>query len=125
MVLAKVAQGETVQVPLVSRIAEGTEVGVMGRDDEHATAGLKQPVELFHRSNDIRHVFDDVNSTDLAKGGVLKRKRKVVEIGDYVGISITVAINPNCAGIFLDSTAYVKHPARHPIRRRRIVRQST
>ena len=117
MVFAEIAQREAVQMPLMGRIAEGTEVGVVRSDDEHAATGLEQSMEFFQGSNDIRDMFDDVDRTDFTKRAVLKREREVVEIGDYVSIRVRVPIHTDRTRIFLNSAAYVEDPVRRAIRR--------
>jgi len=110
MIFAKVAQGKTVQMPLVGRIAERTEIGVMGSDDQHAPTGLEQPMEFLYRPDDVGDMFDQVDRTDFTKARVLKREREVIEIRDHVGIGVNVPINSDCTRILLDSTTHVKYP---------------
>lgn len=89
----------------------------MRSDDEQTAAGFQQPVELFHRSNHVRHVFDEVDGTNFAKRAVLERKREVVQIRNHVGIGVYVPIYSDCARIFIDPAADVKYRAARMISR--------
>ena len=110
MIFAEVAQRKAVQMPLMGRIAERTEIGVMGGDDQDAPTGLEQPMEFLYGPDDVRDMFDQVDRADFTKARVLKREREVIEIRDHVGIRVNVPINSDCARMLLDSTADVKYP---------------
>src|SRR3954447_11418497 len=99
-------------MPLMGRIAERTEIGVMGSDDQHAPTRLEQAVEFLYCLDDVRDMFDQVNRTDFTKGRVLKWEREVIEIRDHVGIGVNVPIHSDCTRVLLDSTADVKYPVR-------------
>jgi hypothetical protein len=85
--------------------------------DEHAAAGLEQPMELLDRPNHIRYVFDQMDRTNFAKGTVPEREREVVKIGNYVSIGVRVPIDPDRARIFLNPAAYIEYPLGGTIRR--------
>ena len=110
MIFAEVAQGKAVQMPLMGRIAERAEIRVVRSYDEHATAGLEQPVEFLDRADNIRYVFDEMDCADFVKGTVAEREREVVKIGDYVSIGVRIPIDSDCTWIFLDPAAYIEYP---------------
>lgn len=108
MVLAEVAQREAVEVPAVARIAKRAEIGVVRGDDENPAARSKQPVELFHSADDVTHVLNDVNGANFGERGIFEGKRKAVEVGDDIGVRVAVTIDPDCAGVLIDSAADVE-----------------
>jgi hypothetical protein len=112
VIFAEIAQREAVQVPLVRRIAERTEVRVMRGDDEDVAAWLEQSMEFLDGPDYVRDVLDEMDGADFTKGTVAKRKREVVKIGDNVGIRVRIPIDPNCTWIFVDAATYVEYPAR-------------
>ena len=59
-------------------IAKRAEIRIVRRDNHDAPAGGKQPVELFHRADDIRDMLEHVNRPYFAKRVVAKRKREVI-----------------------------------------------
>src|SRR5262249_51940624 len=81
VIIAEVAEGERIQMPLVRRVAEGAEVGVMRRLDADGPARPHQAVELLHGADDVGNMLDYVN------------RAQVVEriIGEGIGDSIEVA----------------------------------
>lgn len=85
--------------------------------DEHATAGLEQPVEFLDGPDNIRYVFDEMDCADLTEGTVPEREREVVEVGDDISIGVRVPIDPDCARIFVDPAAYIEYPLARTIRR--------
>ncbi len=111
MIFAEIAQREAVQVPLMRRIAERTEVRVMRGDDENVAAWLEQAMKFLNGADDIRDVLDEMDGTDLTKGTVAKRKGEVVKIRDDIRVGVRISINPNCARIFLNAAAYVEYRA--------------
>src|SRR5579872_244875 len=100
-------------MPAVRRVAEGAEVGVVGRDDQQPTAGAQQAVELFHRPNDVRDVFDDVNGADGIESAIAQGIGKMVEIGEDIGPGIGIAIDADRAGVLVDPTTDVEHARAH------------
>src|SRR5437764_836806 len=102
MIFAEVPEREAVQVPFVRWVAERAEIGVMRSHDEDAAAGLEEAVKFFDRAHYVGHMFDHVNSPDLAKGRVFEREREVVEIGNHIRIRVDVPIDSDCPWIFLD-----------------------
>ena len=77
---------------MVSGIAKGAEVGVVGRNDHEDAARFEQAVKLFHRPDHIGHVFDDVCGPDLAEGVVTERKWKMIQVCDHVGPGMRITI---------------------------------
>jgi len=58
---AEVAERKAVQVELMSRIAEGTVIRVVGRFDTNAPSGANQAMELLHGADDVGKVLNDVD----------------------------------------------------------------
>ena len=83
------------------RVAKGTEVGVVGRDNGDAAPGRKQTVKLLHRPHDVAYVLDHMNGPDLPERAISKRKGERVQIRDYVGPGPWVSVNSNGARIFI------------------------
>lgn len=110
MIFAEIAQGEAVQVPLVRRIAERTEIRVMRGDDEDVAARLEQSMEFLDRPDHVRDVLYEMNGADFTKGTIQEREREVVKVGNYVRIGVGVPIDPDCAWVFLDAAAYIEYP---------------
>lgn len=109
VVRPKIAKRKAVQVPAVRGIAEGTEVGVVWRDNHRAAPVCEQPVELFHGAHHVCHMFDHMNRADLAEGAVGKRQRVSVEIRQHIRARIRIAVNADRARVFIDSAADVQH----------------
>jgi len=66
-------------------------------------------VELFHRANNVGDVLDDVDGAKLAERAIAEGKRKVVEIGNYIGAGVRVAVKTDRSWIFIDAAADVEH----------------
>ena len=105
VILAEIAQGKTVQMPAVGRIAKGAEVCIMRRDNKGSSAGLQKTVELIHQANDVFDVFNHVNGAYFAERVVAKGKGNVIKVGNDIGIGVCVSINAYSAGIFFDPAA--------------------
>ena len=52
-------------MPAMGRVAKGTEIGVVRRNDDEPPSWSKQAVELFHRPNYVRDMFNDVDGAHL------------------------------------------------------------
>ena len=83
----------------------------MWRDDHDASAWLEQAVEFFNGANDIPNMLNQMDGANFAERVIPKGKWKMIEIGNDVGLSVAVSVNPNGARKFLDSTPHVKHGA--------------
>jgi hypothetical protein len=105
MIFTEIAEREAVQVPTVSWITEGAEIGVMRSDNERPPTRLKQAMELLHQADNISDVFDDMDSPHFLKAVVAKGKGDMVEISDNIGIRVCVSINADSAGVFFDTAA--------------------
>ena len=125
MIFAEIAQGKAVQMPFVGRIAKRAEIRVMGGDDKDAAPGLEEPVEFLDGPDDVRDVLDQMDCADFTKRAVPEGEREMVEIGKYVRIGVRVAVDADCARIFLDPAAYVEYLIVQSIRRRRMMPQAT
>ena len=80
----------------------------MRRHDHGPPARRKQPVKLFHRTDYVRHVLDDMNSPNLAECAIAKRKRIVVQVGYHICARVRIAVEANRARIFIDPAADVE-----------------
>lgn len=112
VIFTEVAQREAIQVPLVSGITEGAEIGVVRRDDDGAATGNKQAMELFQGGDHIGHVFDDVCSADLTERVIPKRIGNPIQISYYIGARVGIAIQADSAGILIDSAADIEDGTR-------------
>lgn len=95
-------------MPAVRGIAEGGKIGVVGRGQINGSAWADQTIELLHGAHDVAHVFDDVRGVDAVEAAVTERIRKYVEVGQYVGAAIGIAVNPDSSGKFIDAAANVQ-----------------
>ena len=80
----------------------------MRRDDYGPASWCKQPVELFHCADDVRHVLDDMNGPHLAEGAITKWERILVQICNHVRTRVRIAVEANCAGILVDAAADIE-----------------
>lgn len=96
----------------MSRVAKGTEIGVVRCHDDSKATGGQQAVKLFHGSHHVANVFDHVNGPHLAKRAVGEGKGILIEIGDHIGASVRVAIDANCPGIFVDPAPNIQYGER-------------
>jgi hypothetical protein len=96
----------------VRGIAERTEICVVWRDDDGASAGREQPMELFDGANDVGDMFNDVDGSDFLNGLIAQRPWEAVEIGDHIGAGVCVAIQANGARIFINAAADVENRKR-------------
>src|SRR4029079_18430401 len=78
--IAKIAQRETVQMPAVGGIAEGTEVSVVRRDDQGFATGAQQAVELLHGFDYVGDMLDHMNGLQFVEGRAAERVGKTVEV---------------------------------------------
>ena len=74
-------------------IAEGAEVGVMRRDDEHFAAGAQQAVEFLHGPDHVGDVLDHMNGLQLIEGRVAEGIGKTVEVAEDIGAGGGVAVD--------------------------------
>jgi len=109
VVVAEVAEGKTGEVMFVGGVAEGTEVGVMGRLDENPPARLEQTVEFFHGADDVSQMLHDMNGAHGCKRPVAKRVRKLIEVAQHIGSAGGVAVNAEGIRIFADTAANVEN----------------
>ena len=112
VVVAEVAERKAVQVPTVSRVTEGAEVGVVRRNDDHLATVGQQTVCFFHHADDIANVLNDMDGADLPEGAVAKRIMEVVEVGNHVSGCIGVAIKADRAGEFVTAAADIEDALR-------------
>src|SRR5713226_1471795 len=113
MIGTEIPERKTVQVPAMSRIAEGTEVCVVRRRDEDPAAWAQHSMKLFHGPNYVGYVFNYVNGPQRLEGTVAEGIGKVVKIADDVGPAAWIAVNANRPGIFVDAAADVESKLRH------------
>lgn len=128
MVFTEITQGEAIEVPAMSRVAKGAEIGVMWRHDDNAPAGHEKAMKLFQGPHYVHDMFYDVNGANLSKCGIAEWERKMIEIGDDVGVCVWVLIDADRAWIFVDSAAYIQNrnlPAVMRRRTRRVYRSSS
>lgn len=109
VIFPEVAQRKAVQVPAVCGIAKRAEIGVVWSDNNGTPTGREQTMKLLHRSNHIGHMLDDMNRAYLAKGAVAKREWKLIQIGNHIRARMSIAINPDAAGIFVDPAADIEN----------------
>ena len=89
-------------------IAEGTEIGVVRRDDVDGAAWAHQAMEFLNRADDVGYVLDHVYGPQLIERIVAERVREMVEVADDVGVRPGVAIDANRAGVLIDPAADVE-----------------
>ena len=109
MILPEITERKTVQVPTVGGIAKGTEICVMWRKDNGTATGCQQPVELFHGADDVSHVFDQVNRTNLSEHAVAEREREMIQIRDHIGPGAWIPIQAYSAGLFIEPAADIEN----------------
>ncbi len=109
IVFAEIAQRKAIQMPAMSRVTEGTEIGVVRSNKNSAPARGQHAMELFHSSDHIAHMLDYMNGPDLPERVVSEWKRIAIEVGDNIGPGVSVAIEPNRSGIFVDAAADVQN----------------
>ena len=73
----------------------------MWRNDNGTATGCQQPVELFHGADDVSHVFDQVNRTNLSEHAVAEREREMIQIRDHIGPGAWIPIRPIAPGCLL------------------------
>jgi len=108
VVLAKVAEGEAVEVVFVGGVAEGAVVGIVWGFDADAASGADQAVEFFHGADDVCEVFYDVDGAEVIEGAVGEGVREMVEVAEDVGGAGGIEVDADCAGEFADSAADVE-----------------
>lgn len=96
-------------MPAMRWIAKRAEIGVVRRDDRDMAAGHEQPMDLFERADHVGHVLDQMNGADVAERAITKRVGKLVQIGEYIGARMPVAIDADRPRKFVDSAAYIEH----------------
>src|SRR6185437_13454276 len=95
-------------MPAVRRIAKGTEICVMRRNNQNLAARREQPVKLLHTSDHVGNVLDDVNCTNKAKLAIGERIREMVQIAEDVGTARGIAVDSDRSRIFVNATTDVK-----------------
>src|SRR5277367_867964 len=105
----KVEERIGVQVPAMSGIPEGAEIGVMRSGDENGAPGFGDAVEFFHGGDDVRDVFDDVFGAELVEGIVAEGQAAVVQMAENIGGGGWIHIEADGAGIFCWTAAYVEN----------------
>ena len=113
VVLAEVAEAERVQVPFVSGITEGAEIGVVRGNDRYYPTRPHQPVELLHRLHHVADMFDHMDGAKLVEAIVNKGVREQVEVRNHVRAGARIAVKADGAGMLVDSTADVKDALGH------------
>jgi len=89
-------------------IAEGAEIGVVRRDDDHLAAGSDQAMKLLHAADDVRDVLDHVHGLQRVERRIAERVRDVVEVAQYVGAAGGIAIDTDRAWTLVDPAADVE-----------------
>src|SRR5450755_1499564 len=110
VIVAEVAEAETVQVVLVGGIAEGAEIGVMRRLQAHGAARAHQAVELLHGADHVAHVLDGVDGRQPVERTVGERVGKAVEVRQHVGTAGGIAVDSDGAGLLVNPAAHVQRP---------------
>ena len=109
MILSEVAETEAVQMMLMRGVAERTVIGIVRRFYMHAPARTHKAMELFHGFDDIGDVFYDMDGAYRLEAMRRKWVGEVVQIGNHVGATCRIVIQPYRARIFVDSAANVKN----------------
>jgi hypothetical protein len=109
MILTKVAERKTIQVPAVAGIAKRAEIGVVRRYDDGASAGCKQPVKFFDGAYHVRDMLDHVDGADFAERAVTERKGEMIQAGDYVSPGMGITVEADCAWMLVEAAPYVKN----------------
>ena len=81
----------------------------MRRDDDDASIGNEQPIELFERPHHVGDVFNDVCGADFLERVVAEREREAVQIRYNVGVGVEITIETNGTRILLDAAADIKN----------------
>src|ERR1035437_6721035 len=110
MILAEVAEAETVQVALVSGVAERAEIGVVRGLQAHGAAGPHQAVELLHCAHDVADVFDHVDRRQPVERAVGERIGKAVDAQQDFGAAGGIAVDSDGSGLLVNSAADVERP---------------
>src|SRR5579872_6709682 len=109
MVLAEVAEAETVEMALVGGVAKGAEIGVVRSLDTHRPARAHQSVKLLHSANHVVYVFDDVDGCEAVERPVREGIREAVEVCQNIGAAGGIPIDSNGTGLLVNPAANVEH----------------
>ena len=90
------------------RIAKGTEIGVVGSDNEDPAGRPNDAMELLHRADHVREMLDDVNGPKRLEGIIAERIRESIEVADDIGARARIPIDSDSAGVFVDAAADVE-----------------
>ncbi len=107
VILTEVAEGVTVQVAAMGRIAERAEVRVVRGLDADAAARANQAVKFLHGADHVIDVFYHMNGAELVERSIGEGVRKLVEVHDNVGVAGRVVIDADGIGELPDAAAYV------------------
>src|SRR5882724_13032624 len=107
VVLAEVAEAEGVEVPFVSWITEGAEIGIVRGHYGDCPSRAYEAVELLHGFHDVADVFDHMDGAQFVERLVAEGVGEQVEVGDDVGAGTGIAVESDGAGVFVDPTADV------------------
>ena len=66
-------------------------------------------MELFERMYDVGNVFNDMNSAHFPKRAVAERKREMIQVRNYIGAGVDVAIQSNRARILVLTAADIQN----------------
>ncbi len=90
-------------------IAEGTEIGIVRRDDDGFATGREQTVKFLHGLNDVADMLDHVRGSDFAKRTVAEWKGIVIEIRNHVGPGVRVSVQADGSGVLVNAATNVKN----------------
>ena len=107
MVAAEIAEGIRIQMPAMSRVAEGRKIGVVWSRHEDGTAWFEKTVELLHRAHHVTHMFYDVGTVDVVERIIGERVGERIDVANYIGATGWIAINPNGACQFVHATSHI------------------
>lgn len=93
----------------MGRVAKARKIGIVRRDDKHLATWPDDPVELFHRLDDVRDVFDYVDSLQPVKSTVTKRIRESIKLDQNIRPRGRITVDPDGAGQLIDSAADVEN----------------
>jgi hypothetical protein len=54
-------------------------------------------------------MLNDMDGAQHVEGAITKGVREAVEVTDNVGVGITIQVDSNCSGIFVNSTPDIKN----------------
>src|ERR1700689_4722984 len=84
VIVTEIAQREAVEVPTVSGVAEGAEVGVVRRDNQNFAAVANHTMELLHGTDHVGDVLDNGDGLERVETGIAERIGEMIQVGQNV-----------------------------------------